>query len=63
MVKKKIKEQNMCHHHCGKGLMIFKGILSLVLGLSLWMTYLGLEQVIAIILVLLGLKKLYHSCC
>jgi len=63
MVKKKIKEQDMCHSHCGKGWMIFKGILSLSLGFSLWMMYLGLEQVIAIILVLVGLKKLYHSCC
>lgn len=63
MVKKKIKEQDMHNLHCGKNWMIFKGILSLSLGFSLWMMYLGLEQVIAIILVLVGLKKLYHSCC
>ena len=63
MAKKKTKVQTTCHHCCGKGWMIAKGILSLALGLSLWMMYLGLEQVFAIILVLVGLKKLYHSCC
>ena len=63
MVSKKAKEKNMPHHCCGKGWLIAKGLIALVLGVSLWMAYVGLEQVFAIILILVGLGKLYHSCC
>ncbi len=54
---------NTCSHCCSKGWMVAKGVIALILGISLWMAYLGLEQVFAIILILVGLKKLYHSCC
>ena len=56
MVKKKME------HNC-KGWTIAKGLVSLVLGISLWTMYMVLEEVVAIGLMLIGLNKLYHSFC
>jgi hypothetical protein len=41
------------------------GIITILLGISLWMSYLSLEQFFAIVFVLIGLKRLcgfYHHC-
>ncbi|MAG38574.1 hypothetical protein CMO90_00625 [Candidatus Woesearchaeota archaeon] len=59
MVKKK---STTTHCGCGKGTKATVGTVSLVLGLILWFSYLSLEQVFAIILVLVGLKKLFKLC-
>jgi len=44
-------------------MLVAKGIILLGLGISLWQAILVLEEVVAISFVLMGLKKLYHSCC
>mgnify|MGYP003973323599 FL=1 len=55
--------------HCygpSKNALVFKGIISILLGLILWFRYLSLTQVFAIVLILVGIKKLYyssHACC
>lgn len=66
-----VKKKTMVSpHHCmvpSKGALIFKGIIAILLGLILWFGYLNLTQVIAIVLILVGLKKFYysshHNCC
>lgn len=63
--KKMIKESTtVCtcpHCHMGKGAYVFKGIIAIMLGLILWFGYLTLGQVIAIVLILTGIKKLFYS--
>jgi hypothetical protein len=61
MVKNKTVVKNNPTCGCSKGLFTFKGIISILLGLILWFGYLTVEQVIAIVLILLGLKKLYYT--
>jgi len=61
LVKKTKKDSCFCMCCPNKGHLIAKGLISLALGLSLWMTYLYLEEVVAIILVLMGIKKIYSA--
>ena len=58
MVKKKVVEC-ACPVH-PKSVMVIKGVLAILLGLSLWMEYLSLSQVFAIVFVLIGLVVLFH---
>ncbi|MBT3417045.1 hypothetical protein HON86_02650 [Candidatus Woesearchaeota archaeon] len=57
------KESNTCAVGChsGKGAFAFRGIISILLGLILWFGYLNLTQVFAIVLILVGIKKLHYS--
>ena len=62
MAKKKIiKNTKTNGPSCSKGLFTFKGIISILLGLILWFGYLTVAQVISIVLILVGLKKLYYT--
>ncbi len=66
--KKVMKKEEKSVHHCGpsKNALVFKGIISILLGLILWFGYLSFAQVFAIVLILVGIKKLYyssHACC
>ena len=45
-----------------QGWMVFYGIISIVLGVVLWRGILGLDQTIAVLLVLVGLKKIFCGC-
>lgn len=45
-----------------QGWMVFYGVVSIVLGVVLWRGILGLEQTIALLLVLVGLKKIFCGC-
>jgi len=64
-----MKENSMAcscpHCYMGKSGYVFKGIIAIMLGLILWFGYLDLTQVIAIVLILKGIKKLFYSskCC
>jgi uncharacterized membrane protein HdeD (DUF308 family) len=62
-VKKKGMQGDSCS--CSSGMFVFAGIISIILGLVLWFGYLTLTQVFALLLVLMGIKKLYHKggCC
>ena len=59
--KKIMNTTKPCSYNCSKGLFTFKGIISILLGLILWFGYLTVAQVIAIVLILVGLKKLYYT--
>ena len=62
MVSKKSKN-NSCMCHCNSTLTLAKGIISFGLGLGLWLNYFSLNEVIALVLVLMGIKKVIYSCC
>ena len=62
MVKKEVPISNTCHPCCiGKNALVFKGIIAIMLGLILWFGYLNLTQIFAILLILIGIKKLFYS--
>lgn len=62
------KEKDMCgcDHccDCNKTWFIVGGIIAILLGLSLWVGWFGLDltKVVAILLILMGIKKLFWSC-
>ncbi len=45
-----------------QGWMVFYGVVSIVLGVVLWRGLLSLEETIALLLVLVGLKKIFCGC-
>lgn len=63
--KKQIKTESVtcCYH--SKGCYIFIGIILVVLGIVLYVNWLSLEQVAAITLVVMGIKKICMAakCC
>ncbi len=69
--KKMIKKENggdkcnICGMSCNgckcKTWRIAVGIVALILGITLWYNWLDLQQTIAIILVLIGIKKIVKS--
>lgn len=62
--KKAVKKvSNACVSDCHpiKGALVFRGIISILLGLILWFGYLSFAQVFAIVLILVGIKKLHYS--
>ncbi len=63
MAKKEVSTGGTCHCCAcpGKGALVFKGIIAIILGLILWFDYLSLGQVVAIVLILVGIKKLFYS--
>jgi hypothetical protein len=65
MVKKKIIKKEISSGmgcYCpSKGALVFKGIIAIMLGLILWFGYLTLTQIFAILLILVGIKKLFYS--
>lgn len=63
MVKKEVSMGGTCNCCAcpGKGALVFKGIIAIILGLILWFNYLTLAQIAAIVLILMGIKKLYYS--
>ena len=44
-----------------KGALVFRGIIAIMLGLILWFGYLNLTQAFAVVLILVGIKKLFYS--
>jgi hypothetical protein len=61
MVKKEASIGCSCCGCPGKSALVFKGIIAIMLGLILWFGYLDLTQVIAVVLILVGIKKLFYS--
>jgi len=59
MAKKEVKTEEKCScKSCPKGVYVLKGIIAIILGLVLILGYLNLAQVAAIVLILVGLKKI-----
>jgi len=61
VVKKKADAPAVHCCNVSKSSLIFKGIISILLGLILWFGYLSFTQVFAIVLILIGIKKLHYS--
>lgn len=59
--KEKKKERNPHFYMPSRGMLAFKGLIAILIGVALWTDYLTLAQTIAVVLILVGLKKLYYS--
>ena len=64
MAKKKIMNNNTASY-CNKNVWMLVGIVLIILGVGLYLEYLSLERVIAMVLILFGIKKVFMAakCC
>ena len=64
MAKKMVQEPMHGHMHSKAG-MVIAGLVAIVIGVWAWMYRPSIEQIIAVLLVLMGIKKLVWAskCC